>query len=74
MRRLAAIGLVAAALAGGACSMGTGAQPTPRPSGQRGSLLNPIDRTQNTVNQLNQQQNREEQQTSGGAGSNGGYP
>jgi len=65
MRRLTAAALVAIALAFGACSGSGNAQPTPRPSGQRGTLLNPIDRTKSTVDQQNQQTNGQEQRYGG---------
>jgi len=69
MKRLVAAALVA--LAAAACGGSGNAQPTPRPSGQRGTLLNPIDKTRSTVDQLNNQQQQQEQQSGGGAGS---YP
>ena len=62
------------ALAAAACSGGGNAEPTPRPSGHRGTLLNPIDRSRSTVDQLNNQQQQQEQQTGGGAGPSGTYP
>lgn len=47
MKRLIATALLAAACA--ACGASS-AQPTPRPSGQRGTLLNPIDKARDTTN------------------------
>jgi len=69
MRRLAAV-LFAIGVGAAACGGGGNAQPTPRPSGQRGTLLNPIDKSRSTVDQLNNQQQQQEQQTGG----NGTYP
>jgi hypothetical protein len=66
MRRVAAAVLIAIGIAASACSGGGTAQPTPRPSGHRGTLLNPIDRTKSTVDQLNNQQQQQEQQTGSG--------
>jgi hypothetical protein len=57
-----ALGTFAAACGGGSAAQ----MPTPQPSGQRGGLLNQVDKTQNTVNQLNSQQKSEEQQTGAG--------
>ena len=47
MKRLVAAVLIAIACA--ACG-GSSAAPTPRPSGQRGTLLNPIDKARDTAN------------------------
>ena len=74
MKRLAAVVLLAVGIGASACTGGGNAQPTPRPSGHRGTLLNPIDKTKSTVDQLNNQQQQQEQQTGGGAGTNGTYP
>jgi hypothetical protein len=63
MKRLLAAALVA--LAAAACGGSGSAQPTPRPSGQRGTLLNPIDRTHSVVDQQNQQTNGQEQRYGG---------
>ncbi len=66
MRRLTAAVLIAVGIGASACGGGGSAQPTPRPSGQRGTLLNPIDKTKSTVDQLNNQQQQQEQQTGSG--------
>jgi hypothetical protein len=59
--------LVGLGLASAACGSGSAAQmPTPRPSGQRGTLLNPIDKAHSTVDQLNNHTNQQEQQTGSG--------
>jgi hypothetical protein len=63
VKRLAAVALIALGLAAASCSGGGTAQPTPRPSGHRGTLLNPIDKAKSTVDQLNNQQQNQEQQT-----------
>jgi hypothetical protein len=64
VKRLLCIVCVALGLAAAACGGGSAAQmPTPRPSGQRGTLLNPIDKSRSTVDQLNQQTNQQEKQT-----------
>ena len=55
---------VAIALVAAACSKST-AQPTPRPTGQRGTLLNPIERTRGTVDNLNNQTSQNEQRFGG---------
>jgi hypothetical protein len=62
VRRLLCIAAIA--LAASACG-GSTAQPTPRPTGQRGTLLNPIDRARNSVNQQNQQTSQNEQRFGG---------
>jgi len=58
---LVGLGVVAAAACGS-----SSAQPTPRPSGQRGTLLNPIDKSRSTVDQLNKQTNQQENRTGSG--------
>lgn len=68
MRRLICAAAIVIGVAATACGSGSTAQPTPRPLGHRGTLLNPIDKSRSTVDQLNQQQSNEEQRTGGGAG------
>jgi len=66
VKRLALVLAVAIGVGVPACGSGSAAGPTARPVGQRGTLLNPIDRSRSTVDQLNNQQQREEQQTGSG--------
>ena len=68
MKRMFAAALICAACA--ACGGGgSSSTPTPAPTlapNPQSGLLKPAGKAQNTVNQLNQQQNQEEQQTGGG--------
>ena len=62
--------LAAIAIASTAAACGGGDQaaatPTPASTGYKSGILQPIDRTRDTVNQLNNQQNQLDQQTGGG--------
>jgi hypothetical protein len=69
VKRLIAAALIA--LAAAACGGAGSAEPTARPIGHRGTLLNPIDKARSTVDQLNDQQRQQDQQTGGSAGT---YP
>lgn len=57
-RALAVAGLLIAL--GTACGGDATSEPTPRPEGQRGPILGPIDRTNDTVDKLNEQQQQKE--------------
>lgn len=58
-----AVAAVLLALVCAACGAST-AQPTPRPSGRRGPLLNQIDKARDTANRTDERTSREEGQTS----------
>jgi hypothetical protein len=68
MRRLVLLACAAATLSFGACGGDPAAAPTPTPVHTvPPGVIAPVDRARNTVDQLNQQTNRTEQQTGGNA-------
>lgn len=60
MRRYIAAALLALLTAACGGSSLT-SNPTPRPEGERGRLLNPIDKTRNVTDDLNQQQQQQDE-------------